>query len=77
MHEFEEPNQDQTNMKQTLDFLYCMTTGNLEKAVVVGTNLTGGRTSVIWDSLAKECVSRRRPDVGAVCLGKMGNIKEL
>ncbi|XP_073945256.1 intraflagellar transport protein rempA isoform X5 [Choristoneura fumiferana] len=75
MHEFEEPNQDQTNLKQTLDFLYCMTTGNLEKAVVVGTNLTGGRSSVIWDSLAKECVSRRRPDVGAVCLGKMGNIK--
>ncbi|XP_061713378.1 intraflagellar transport protein 140 homolog isoform X1 [Cydia pomonella] len=75
MHEFEESTNDATNVKQTLDFLYCMTAGNLEKAVIVGTNITGSRSSVIWDSLAKECVARRRPDVGAVCLSKMGNIK--
>lgn len=76
MHEFEDSNHnDPTNLRQILDFLYYMMTGHLEKAVVVGTNISGGRGSIIWDSLAKECVSRKRPDVGAVCLGKMGNIK--
>lgn len=76
LHEFEISNEyDPAYTKQVLDYLYYMNTGHLEKAVVVGTNITGGKSSVIWDSLAKVCVSRKRPDVGAVCLGKMGNIK--
>ncbi|KAL0892992.1 hypothetical protein ABMA27_014659 [Loxostege sticticalis] len=66
---------DPTSMRQVLDFLYFMTTGHLEKAVVVGTNISGGKNSIIWDSLAKVCVYCKRPEVGAVCLGKMGNIK--
>ncbi|CAH2980326.1 unnamed protein product [Chilo suppressalis] len=66
---------DSASIRQILDFLYFMTTGNLEKAVIVGTNISGGKTSIIWDSLAKVCVYRKRPEVGAVCLGKMGNIK--
>ncbi|XP_063894907.1 intraflagellar transport protein 140 homolog [Helicoverpa armigera] len=76
IHEFEDiADHDAANVRQVLDFLYYMTTGYLEKAVVVGTTLAGGKNSVIWDSLAKVCVARKRPDVGAVCLGKMGNIK--
>lgn len=68
-------NLDNSVLKQVLDFTYYMAIGQLEKAVVVGSNLTGNKTSVIWDSLAKVCVARRRFDVGAVCLGKMGDIK--
>lgn len=68
-------NLDPTIMKQVLDFTFYMTTGFLEKAVVIGANLAGNKISSIWDSLAKVCVTRRRPDVGAVCLGKMGDIK--
>lgn len=76
IHEFEDmPEHDAGTVKQVVDFLYFMTIGYLEKAVVVGTGLTSGKSSVIWDSLAKVCVARKRPDVGAVCLGKMGNIK--
>lgn len=76
MHEFADCSEhDTTSLKQVLDFLFYMTTGYLEKAVVVGTNISGTKNSVIWDSLAKVCVSLKRPDVGAVCLGKMGNIK--
>jgi intraflagellar transport protein 140 len=76
MHEFVDSNEyDLTSSRQLLDFLYYMTTGNLEKAVVVGSSISGGKNSVIWDSLAKVCVFRKRPEVGAVCLGKMGNIK--
>ncbi|KAG7302711.1 hypothetical protein JYU34_012664 [Plutella xylostella] len=66
---------DAATARQMLDFLYHMTIGSLEKAVVVGSNIAGGKSSVIWNSLAKECVSCKRPDMGAVCLGKMGNIK--
>ncbi|XP_052759432.1 intraflagellar transport protein 140 homolog isoform X2 [Galleria mellonella] len=76
MREFEDiPDYDPSNIRQVLDFLYYMTTGHLEKAVVIGSSISGGKNTVIWDSLAKECVSRKRPDVGAVCLSKMGNIK--
>ncbi|KAM3964585.1 intraflagellar transport protein rempA [Aphomia sociella] len=76
MREFEDVrDHDTSNIRQVLDFIYYMTTGHLEKAVVIGSSITGGKSSVIWDSLAKECVSCKRPDVGAVCLGKMGNIK--
>lgn len=76
MHEFEDlTDHKANNIHQVSDFLYYMTTGHLEKAVVVGTNISGGKSSIIWDSLAKECVARKRPDVGAVCLGKKGNIK--
>ncbi|XP_048482914.1 intraflagellar transport protein 140 homolog [Plutella xylostella] len=66
---------DAATARQMLDFLYHMTIGSLEKAVVVGSNIAGGKSSVIWNSLAKECVSCKRPDMGSVCLGKMGNIK--
>lgn len=66
---------DTATLKQVSDFLYYMTTGYLEKAVVVGTSISATRNTVIWDSLAKVCVTLKRPDVGAVCLGKMGNIK--
>lgn len=76
MREFEDStDHEAAGVRQVLDFLYYIMTGHLEKAVVVGTNISGGKGSVIWDSLAKECVARKRPDVGAVCLGKMGNIK--
>lgn len=76
MREFEDStDHEAASVRQVLDFLYYIMTGHLEKAVVVGTNISGGKGSVIWDSLAKECVARKRPDVGAVCLGKMGNIK--
>ncbi|XP_049868962.1 intraflagellar transport protein 140 homolog [Pectinophora gossypiella] len=76
MNEFKDcSDHEPATIRQVLDFLYYMTTGYLEKAVVVGTNISGGKGSVIWDSLAKECVARKRPDVGAICLGKMGNIK--
>lgn len=76
MHEFKDFNEpDPATSHQILDFLYYMTIGFLEKAVVVGTNISGGKSSIIWDSLAKVCVACKRPDVGAVCLGKMGNIK--
>ncbi|KAL4712309.1 hypothetical protein ACJJTC_004071 [Scirpophaga incertulas] len=66
---------DSAGVLQILDFLYNMMIGNLEKAVIVGTNLSNSKSSVIWHSLARECVLRKRPEVGAVCLGKMGNIK--
>lgn len=66
---------DTARLRQVLNFLYYMTTGNLEKAVIAGTNLVSNKSSVIWNSLAKVCVSYKRADVGAVCLGKMGNIK--
>ncbi|XP_041978131.1 intraflagellar transport protein 140 homolog [Aricia agestis] len=72
--EFEE-SKDSSKLKQILNFLYYMTTGNLEKAVVIGSSITGSKNSVIWDSLAKVCVLKRRPDVGAVCLTNMGDIK--
>lgn len=76
MHEFADCSEnDIESLKQILDFLFYMTTGYLEKAVVVGTSILGAKNIVIWDSLAKVCVSLKRPDVGAVCLGKMGNIK--
>lgn len=76
IHEFEDISEhDTTTVKQVIDFLYYMTIGYLEKAVVVGTSILGGKNAVIWRSLAKVCVARKRPDVGAVCLGKMGNIK--
>lgn len=76
MHEFADCNENDTDiLKKILDFLFYMTTGYLEKAVVVGTSISGPKNTVIWDSLAKVCVSLKRPDVGAVCLGKMGNIK--
>ncbi|KAJ2946197.1 hypothetical protein O0L34_g5131 [Tuta absoluta] len=77
MHEFQDLDLDHepATARQVSDFLYYIMTGNLEKAVVVGTNISIGKGSVIWDSLAKECVALKRPDVGAVCLGKMGNIK--
>ncbi|KZS12398.1 Intraflagellar transport protein 140 [Daphnia magna] len=29
----------------------------------------------IWESLARSCVQLRRPDVGLICLGKLGNAK--
>ncbi|XP_013169306.1 PREDICTED: intraflagellar transport protein 140 homolog [Papilio xuthus] len=73
---FDEDDQDQSKHRNVLNFLYYMTTGNLEKAVVVGTNIsTGSKSALIWDSLAKVCVSLKRADVGAICLSKMGNIK--
>ncbi|GBP66063.1 Intraflagellar transport protein 140 homolog [Eumeta japonica] len=72
-NDFKDP--DPIILKQMLDFLYKMSIGQLEKAVVTGTNLANGKNSVIWNSLAKECVNRLRPDVGAVCLSKMGNIR--
>lgn len=76
MNEFEESNDyEQAKLKQVLNFMYYMTTGHLEKAVVIGSNITGSKTSIVWDSLAKMCVSLKRADVGAICLGKMGNIK--
>ncbi|XP_028177107.1 intraflagellar transport protein 140 homolog [Ostrinia furnacalis] len=71
--DFSDP--DPSILRQILDFLYYMTTEHLEKAVVVGTSISGGKSSIIWDSLAKVCVYCKRPEVGAVCLGKMGNIK--
>lgn len=66
---------DPSSIKQVLDFLYYTTSGYLEKAVVIGTNILGGSSSVIWNSLAKTCVTLKRADVGTICLGKMGNIK--
>ncbi|XP_034830489.1 intraflagellar transport protein 140 homolog isoform X1 [Maniola hyperantus] len=76
MNEFEDSNDyEQAKLKQVLNFIYYMTTGHLEKAVVMGSNITGSKNSVVWDSLAKVCVSLKRADVGAICLGKMGNIK--
>lgn len=76
MKEFEISNENDMNyVKQVIDFLFYMTVGFLEKAVVVGTNILGGRSEVVWDSLAKVCVNLKRPDVGSICLGKMGNIK--
>ncbi|XP_068631697.1 intraflagellar transport protein 140 homolog [Battus philenor] len=72
----EDDSHDYTKYRNVLNFLYYMTTGNLEKAVVVGTSITtGSKNYLIWDSLAKVCVSCRRADVGAICLSKMGNIK--
>ncbi|CAH2037543.1 unnamed protein product, partial [Iphiclides podalirius] len=72
----DENNQDPSKCKQVLNFLYYMTTGNLEKAVVVGSKITSaGKSTLIWEKLAKVCVSRKRADVGAICLSKMGNIK--
>ena len=29
----------------------------------------------IWDSLARSCVQLKRPDVGLICLGKLGNAR--
>ncbi|CAG5059653.1 unnamed protein product [Parnassius apollo] len=74
---FEDQNNwEQAKYKQVLNFLYYMTTGHLEKAVVIGTNISSGsKNSMIWESLAKVCVSLKRADVGAICLSKMGNIK--
>ncbi|CAK1547149.1 unnamed protein product [Leptosia nina] len=75
-NEFEDGNEhDSHKVKETLNFLFFMSTGLLEKAVIIGTSISGLKSSVIWDSLAKECVLRKRADVGAVCLSKMGNIK--
>lgn len=76
MKEFEDSTEYEGNkLKQVLNFLCYMTTGYLEKAVVIATNIAGNKKSVVWESLAKMCVSLKRADVGAVCLGKMGNIK--
>ncbi|XP_062529327.1 intraflagellar transport protein 140 homolog [Bombyx mori] len=76
MSEFKDVNDcDTSTVKQVLDFLYYTTTGNLEKAVVVGSSISGGTSQVIWYSLAKMCVSLKRPDVGSICLSKMENIK--
>ncbi|KAG6442358.1 hypothetical protein O3G_MSEX002291 [Manduca sexta] len=76
MREFEDiTDYDTGSVRQVLDFLYYMTTENLEKAVVVGSNISGGNSTIIWNSLAKMCVSLRRPDVGAICLSKMGDLK--
>ncbi|XP_038211923.1 intraflagellar transport protein 140 homolog [Zerene cesonia] len=76
LNEFEEQSDHDSNkIKEVLNFLFYMCTGFLEKAVIIGTNIVGSKTSVVWDSLAKECVLRKRADVGAVCLSKMGNIK--
>lgn len=66
---------DHNKIKQVLNFLFYMTIGHLEKAVVIGTNISGNKNSVVWESLAKVCVSLKRADIGAVCLSKMGNIK--
>lgn len=72
----EETCQDPSKCKQVLNFLYYMTTGNLEKAVVVGTNITSAdKSSLIWENLAKVCVVLKRADIGAICLSKMGNMK--
>lgn len=76
MKEFEDSTEYELNkLKQVLNFLYYMTTGHLEKAVVIGTNIANNKKSIVWESLAKVCVSLKRADVGAVCLGKMGDIK--
>ena len=29
----------------------------------------------IWESLARSCVQLKRPDVGLICLGKLGNAR--
>nr|XP_026488352.1 intraflagellar transport protein 140 homolog [Vanessa tameamea] len=71
----EAPDLEPNNVKQVLNFLFYMTTEHLEKAVVMGANISGNKNSIVWESLAKVCVSLKRADVGAVCLSKMGNIK--
>ncbi|XP_032520316.2 intraflagellar transport protein 140 homolog [Danaus plexippus] len=76
LKEFEEQGDDEPNKaKQVLNFLFHMTTGHLEKAVVIGSNICGTKNSIVWDSLAKMCVTLKRAEVGSVCLTKMGNIK--
>ncbi|VVC87311.1 unnamed protein product [Leptidea sinapis] len=73
---FEDSEEYESNkVKQALNFIFYMTIGQLEKAVVMGSNITGIKSSVIWTSLAKECVMHKRTDVGAMCLSKMENIK--
>ncbi|XP_045529600.1 intraflagellar transport protein 140 homolog [Pieris brassicae] len=75
-NEFDQSKEDDSNaIKDTMNFLFYMSIGLLEKAVIIGTNIAGVRKAVVWTSLAKECVVRKRADVGAVCLSKMGNLK--
>lgn len=71
----EYPEVDQVTLRQLLDFLYYMTIGNLEKAIIMGSNVSGGNNTSIWDSLANVCVTLKKPDVGAICLSKKGDIK--
>lgn len=56
-----------------LDYLYHVTMGQMEQAVIAIGHTKAGEN--VWQGLARACVHRKRLDVASVCLAKMNNIK--
>lgn len=53
-----------------MDFCYHSTTGNMDAAFKAVRLI---KSSGVWENMARMCVTTRRLDVAAVCLGNMGN----
>lgn len=64
---------DSTTRSHLLDYLFYMTIGQMEQAVVAIGNTGAG--DAVWRGLAKACVPQKRLDVAAVCLAKMNDVK--
>lgn len=64
---------DSTTRGHLLDYLYHMTLGSMEQAVISVGQTKAGES--VWEALARACVIRERLDVASVCLAKMNNVK--
>lgn len=56
--------------KAMLEFSYQLTVGNLDAAFK---SVRAIDNSSVWENMARMCVTNKRVDVAAVCMGKLGN----
>jgi len=63
---------DKATRDAILSFSCHLRRGRVEQAYQAVRSFTSPK---IWQSLARSCVQLRRPDVGLICLGKLGNAR--
>ena len=67
-----EEHNDKATRDALLSFGCHLRRGRVEQAYQMVRSLT---SKSIWENLARSCVRLQRPDVGLICLGKLGNAR--
>lgn len=58
--------------KALMDFSFYIAIGNTDEAYKA---ISGVKSRIVWESLARMCVKTRRLDVVQKCLGQMGSVR--
>lgn len=61
---------DEETKKAMLEFSYQLTVGNMDEAFRAVRLI---KSEGVWENMARMCVTTKRLDVAAVCMGNMGN----